>query len=1411
MIESRDISLCSFDINGTTDKDHIVNIRRRKTELVLPKGQFATYETNIPPKHIILKSECDRSIYVSVFQALNPSNLKESKYVSCESNSWLFNTTDEELKIIKIENRNSVVLTVKRLAAGSSTVEKTIAILHPDGKKRLRQRTVSGIPIGPDSIEELIKKVIDISNSGSEFTRNDFKSALLIAELKQSLYQFEVNVTNKLSVIERKRDIEDHLAGTTVLFKEIELMRKHIFTSSYASEDLEVEWKAFNQRLLESIRTSLFSTLSRALESIFDDSKKFTYFCANIPSGTHRCIKDNVNSFENTIKLKLKSLPADLASDANIYIDAALKRINNNLNYCRDARSSYSYTTMGKRDKLISIAADIETELREDAQKQNPEELINLVKDYLFLPFVPSVNRIINCKVDRDLAYDQLLLAAVSSAKRFLQISLKRNKFEKDSGKLYAKFDFMNIVSKVELFNRQMRVVDEDCDLPSILSKVPENVEELNILCMNTLVYGHSSTNLRRLRVDTVNLEVNSKGASLKLVEPSAPVKATSQVVGSKGIDAGFVEIRIHSFVTGGVLEVVANGGPGGAGGDGVLGGKGSNGVHGNIQSHFYNKAHYDSIPNSGLIQKNVVEHHCRKRKKWYRRKKSYVCGRTVNYVQRYNHVSVGMTSGGKGASGTSGAPGGAGGKAGSLTVELNGLNRNHFKLSGKGGAGGAGGLGGGGGEGGIGGNRKSLAVTYTRIWDWHENSGERMTSSGVSTSERISGKENDGPKGENGPNGSQGPLGDLANPIEFRNISEERTLFVMLSKLKTEIEPTYMSNGNGLKSVRFVQDLLGLFQNQKEVVSNVSLLYKQQNHSSIVMNLIREESKLLTKIITFFETEQKNLQILENNFKELSANQQNDLVLTSKDVEMARVAIEETSNNFYVRERDIATNPKTVTENLDKAISTIISIVTVAEAFNERNVDLGEIYHAAKKFTERTGHNSGIFTLASNIRIEYPELKNCSSLFYNISVLNMFFKNKVKDDKKIENISGNVPKCTLKNFFSDGYRLRNYIHYFKITDLNRRPRSSVQNMKTYSEYYQLRSFLHTTLGTIMANRSSHILHSMSSHVQVRNKVELVIRDSNYIEELVKSLREKVQVFKSIKQHPAMNQSDVVEFLDNIVEKCIFALTDIGKELRRKIQSIRLQLIPYFPDSRALEKLADLSPWSSTSNFSSSLLTLQELINKKLTETQKLSIYLDSFDFPVEFSFLRSGNNATFPILGSTINQLFVSTVEAKALNKDLTPIPSISVSAYREEGDYLNLGSFSSNSHTSNDFRKLTSAKMLSSSETLSSVYILDSYYTIVISNDSHRIAEGLTSHHMPMYPSSMMSGQFLPYGGYRADLGVLAAAAVVREQQIFMGQNGPPRSQEDIIKERMNSVNNVPVTLALWIPFYILDEKII
>ncbi|KAK2712272.1 hypothetical protein QYM36_011084, partial [Artemia franciscana] len=680
-----------------------VNIRRRKTELVLPKGQFATYETNIPPKHIILKSECDRSIYVSVFQALNPSNLKESNYVSCESNSWLFNATDEELKLIKIENRNSVVLTVKRLAAGSSTVEKTIAILHPDGKKRLRQRTVSGIPIGPDSIEELIKKVIDLSNSGSEFTRNDFKSALLIAELKQNLYEFEVNVTNKLSVIERKRDIEDHLAGTTVLFKEIELMRKHIFTSSYASEDLEVEWKAFNQRLLESIRTSLFSTLSRALESIFDDSKKFTNFCANIPSGTHRCIKDNVNSFENTVKLKLKSLPADLASDANIYIDAALKRINNNLNYCRGARSSYSYTTMGKRDKLISIAADIETELREDAQKLNPEELINLVKDYLFLPFVPSVNRIINCKVDRDLAYDQFLLAAAFSAKRFLQISLKRNKFEKDSGKLYAKFDFMNIVSKIELFNRQMRVIDEDCDLPSILSKVPENVEELNILCMNTLVYGHSSTNLRRLRVDTVNLEVNSKGASLKLVEPSAPVKATPQVPGSKGVDAGFVEIRIHSFVTGGVLEVVANGGPGGAGGDGVLGGKGSNGVHGNIQSHFYNKAHYDSIPNSGLIQKNVVEHHCRKRKKWYRRKKSYVCGRTVNYVQHYNHVSVGMTSGGKGASGTSGAPGGAGGKAGSLTVEMNGLNRNHFKLSGKGGAGGAGGLGGGGGEGALG------------------------------------------------------------------------------------------------------------------------------------------------------------------------------------------------------------------------------------------------------------------------------------------------------------------------------------------------------------------------------------------------------------------------------------------------------------------------------------------------------------------------------------------------------------------------------------------------------------------------------------------------------------------------------------------------------------------------------------
>ena len=196
-----------------------MNIRRRKTELVLPKGQFATYETNIPPKHIILKSECDRSIYVSVFQALNPSNLKESNYVSCESNSWLFNATDEELKLIKIENRNSVVLTVKRLAAGSSTVEKTIAILHPDGKKRLRQlRSFEESPMvisvlglrgsGKSTIASLLSGKEEMFESGRRSTRTttigiDMSPIIPFSEYLPTLkdqYKDEINFSNHRNI-----------------------------------------------------------------------------------------------------------------------------------------------------------------------------------------------------------------------------------------------------------------------------------------------------------------------------------------------------------------------------------------------------------------------------------------------------------------------------------------------------------------------------------------------------------------------------------------------------------------------------------------------------------------------------------------------------------------------------------------------------------------------------------------------------------------------------------------------------------------------------------------------------------------------------------------------------------------------------------------------------------------------------------------------------------------------------------------------------------------------------------------------------------------------------------------------------------------------------------------------------------
>ena len=113
-----------------------------------------------------------------------------------------------------------------------------------------------------------------------------------------------------------------------------------------------------------------------------------------------------------------------------------------------------------------------------------------------------------------------------SSFNKGLKILQNSFYFQERVNATEIRYDFDRVSPRNTLNGKMARIFDQECDLHSIPSSLPSNIEELQLICFNMTVYGHTSTKLKNLSIEAGYFHIDNQGSTLSLMAPAAPPKS---------------------------------------------------------------------------------------------------------------------------------------------------------------------------------------------------------------------------------------------------------------------------------------------------------------------------------------------------------------------------------------------------------------------------------------------------------------------------------------------------------------------------------------------------------------------------------------------------------------------------------------------------------------------------------------------------------------------------------------------------------------------------------------------------------------------------------------------------------------------------------------------------------------------
>ncbi|XP_065575293.1 uncharacterized protein LOC136036879 isoform X2 [Artemia franciscana] len=804
---------------------------------------------------------------------------------------------------------------------GSSRFRQTLTkIVRLILNERGHAKVLAGITLTPVEMKSLYKLVLEKINIEGVFLDNELRDALFTVNIKRELTEHKLTFDTHLFEIERSKKNKDLVDTLHVLIKKnkkkLDLLLEESKNESRKKKIIIEEWKKTETHLKDSMENTVFFSFNAELDDYRSLLNNLLPICSFVPASDHQCLEKNFLGRISGFRALLKTLPMEISKRVFSVVETFDSERKYTFSNCSKQRMSFTYAERVEAEKLFQEGIGITKSVKStrdtnEALKKFVNYSNSLVKTNQF-DVSPSV---FPCNLTISLENRHMITRFVESSftkglKR-LQNSLN---FTEGIDAIGIRYDFDRMSPRNTLIGKLARIFDQECDLQSILSSLPSNIEELQLICFIMTVYGYTSTKLRILSIETGYFNINDKGSTLHLIAPAAPPKSSLGQPGTTDLSGGVISIKTHFKVIGGVLSIEGKGGDGGEGGEGVPGSKGADGKNGSISSIFYNISYYDALDGNKLkvidetteetaitvVRKvfcaipvpfyiNHIICAAAPHQRFYNTKKST--------STQFSHTSIDATPGQKGVRGNPGKSGGKGGAPGRLRLDVDASFNKHFSLLTRGGKGGKGGTGGKGGAGGKGGNIKVLQTIYDRVWtqinsvtfktgvDTLYENGEKINGvehslevlkTDLTYEERWDGQEENGEIGEMGENGKEGSENKRESKVECTNIAENN-LFAIFKEinsysLRKKEESLYKGQRNIPIIVEYIENNIAHAAQQINEVSHIRAHYTNQLTGETLDNLVKTEMNLTDRSMYVHQIKQNFLrEDLEKYINELS------------------------------------------------------------------------------------------------------------------------------------------------------------------------------------------------------------------------------------------------------------------------------------------------------------------------------------------------------------------------------------------------------------------------------------------------------------------------------------------------------------------------------------------------------------
>ena len=350
------------------------------------------------------------------------------------------------------------------------------------------------------------------------------------------------------------------------------------------------EWNEIETHIKNSIENSVFFSFNAKLSDSLSLLNKLLPICSYLTACDHHCLEKDFSYRISSFRDLLRTLPMEISKKVFSVVETFDREKKYKFSSCSKQRMSFAFAESFEAEKLYQegsgiMKSEIVTSDINEAFTKFENYRNSLVKTNQF-DVSPSV---FPCNLLRSSENRHRLIRCLeSSFSKGLKSLLNSFYFQERVNATEIGYDFDRVSPRNTLNGKMARIFDQECDLHSILSSLPSNIEELQLICFNMTVYGHTSIKLKIVSIEAGYFHADNQGSTLHLMSPSAPPKSSLGQPGTTGLSGGVVSITANFNVTGCVLSIGGKGENGDEEGDGAPGSKGADGKNGTISCRFY-------------------------------------------------------------------------------------------------------------------------------------------------------------------------------------------------------------------------------------------------------------------------------------------------------------------------------------------------------------------------------------------------------------------------------------------------------------------------------------------------------------------------------------------------------------------------------------------------------------------------------------------------------------------------------------------------------------------------------------------------------------------------------------------------------------------------------------------------------